>query len=72
MMWTLMILSLGIAVWWGIGLLIGMHIGYKNGLELAQINGPDKPQIFDSENPLSPSGALTPNEIDEIDEWDDD
>lgn len=70
-MWTVMVLVLGIAIWWGIGLLIGMHIGYKNGLELSQIDGLDEQQLFDSNDALMPSTALTPDDIDEIDEWDD-
>ncbi len=65
-----MVLSLGIVLWWGLGLLIGMHIGYKNGLELANIDGPDEPQLF-GDGTFLPSAALTADEIDEIDEWDD-
>lgn len=71
MMWTFLILSLGIVVWWGIGLAIGVRLGYKNGLERAEIDEPDEPQIFGSNNPVTRSDALSADEIDNVDEWDD-
>lgn len=71
MVWMFMMLSLGIVIWWALGLAIGLHIGHKNGLELAEIDEPEEPHIFGSNNTFGPSNALGPNEIDEIDEWDD-
>lgn len=64
-------MSLGIVVWWALGLTIGMYIGHQNGLKFAEIDEPDEPQIFDSNNPFGPSTALTPDEIDEVEQWDD-
>lgn len=69
MIWTMLMLSLGIVIWWGIGLGVGVRIGRRNGREIAEIDRPEESRIFGDGDLTKGELALTAEEIEGIDEW---
>ncbi len=71
-------LGLGALLWGGVtavllvgGLLFGYYCAAKVTIELAGVTAPDEQQLFDRNAVTDSTDALSAEQIDEIEDWDD-